>query len=204
MSKLPGSVGLALLVGGVLAGAPRPALAQRGETRFILQQERLVTVLLGVNQRTINHQERAIAKQDRLLAAFPNATPAQQARLARQINQLNVALQAAKGRLISSLVRTEDRLDLLHAQNPSNPALAAQLQAFLGRADSIFANQLTEAEAIINRPPATPSSFSAGISPFSLGNTAAVRAASARVGNGRQQAFNGSATRRPVPRRANR
>jgi len=203
-------VGLVLLVGGVLAGAPRPALAQRsGETRFILQQERLVTVLLGVNQRTINHQENAIAKQDRLLAAFPNATPAQQVRLARQINQLNVALQAAKGRLISSLVRTEDRLDFLHGQNPSNPALAAQLQAFLGRADSIFANQLAEAEVIINRPPATPSSFSTGVNPFNfrngnLGNTAAVRAASARVGNGRQQLFNGSASRRPVPRRGNR
>lgn len=178
MRNFSRGLGFILLVAGI-GGAPGTALAQSaGQVR---QQERLVNVLLAQNQLRINHEDNAIAQQNVLLSELPGASPARQARLIARIDVLNNNLASAEGRLESGLDQTATALGNLATETPSNPFVASGLAAYLQRADLIFSTELQEAEAIINRPPATASSFGTGVDPLGIARTSTISHASAAV-----------------------
>ncbi|MDR3639343.1 MAG: hypothetical protein P4L84_36415 [Isosphaeraceae bacterium] len=179
-------LGLVLVLG---ASGSRVAFGATGAQ--IQQQEYLVNVLLGQNQARINADDNAIARQNALLSLLPGNSPRQEAQLLAQIYRLNAVLAAAKVRLIAGLQRSEAALTRLEGETSSNPFVAAQLELYTQRTNLILSNELHQAESIINRPPATPTSFSTAVDPLGLGGrTPAVRhvASHSFVGAGESRA----------------
>ncbi len=153
---------LAVFAGGSLLVASPQARAQSPNPAG---QARFVQMLLNRNARAIQHQFNYIHRQDVLigrqqfLASLVPANPAQARAILNQLQrigfgilQLNNLLEPGKFRIISFINQTATALAQLNQVVPPNSRFAQ----LLDRANQTFAEQVQEAQQIVNRAPATP------------------------------------------------
>jgi hypothetical protein len=147
---------LASLVAAALLITPASAHAQSPDAA---RQKEVVSQLLKRNAARIQHQLNYINRQDFFNNLFQRIRPGNPGREAALCNLLtniverfNGVLNPAKFKLISALAQLEQAIE--HLANQATPG--SPLAAFVKQAQQTFAEQLQEANIIIQRPPATP------------------------------------------------